>query len=179
MLNSIYDIYYIKYALLFTDMQVSELTSIFNCQAMTTACRNAASRTFSAEQVFPFFFSAFSHFQKTARLPFQFFRTYFPPQAAQCGCTLTVSDGVKNETFHDIAIGEVYLANGQSNMELELQNANEGRELIVSSDKVKAPKRLRYLYSKPWVGSLYAGDSGLPLGPFEVTAAPLAKTPGD
>ena len=37
MLNSIYDIYYIKYALLFTDMQVSELTSIFNCQAMTTA----------------------------------------------------------------------------------------------------------------------------------------------
>ena len=47
----------------------------------------------------------------------------------------------------------------------------EGRELIVASDKVKAPKRLRYLYSKPWVGSLYAGDSGLPLGPFEVTAA--------
>ena len=30
-----------------------------------------------------FFFSAFSHFQKTARLPFQFFRTNFPPQAAQ------------------------------------------------------------------------------------------------
>ena len=58
------------------------------------------------------------------------FTLLFPPQAAQCGCTLTVSDGISIETFHDIAIGEVYLANGQSNMELELQNANEGRELI-------------------------------------------------
>jgi hypothetical protein len=48
----------------------------------------------------------------------------------------------------------------------------EGRELIVACDKVKTPKRLRYLYSKPWIGSLYSEDSGLPLGPFEVNAQP-------
>lgn len=48
----------------------------------------------------------------------------------------------------------------------------EGRELIVASDKVKTPKRLRYLYSKPWIGSLYSEDSGLPLGPFEVNVEP-------
>ena len=48
----------------------------------------------------------------------------------------------------------------------------EGRELIVASDKVKTPKRLRYLYSKPWIGSLYSEDSVLPLDPFEVNVEP-------
>ena len=41
-----------------------------------------------------------------------------------------------------------------------------GKELIVSAPGVKEPRRLRYLASKPWIGSLYSFDSGLPLGPF-------------
>ena len=45
-----------------------------------------------------------------------------------------------------------------------------GKELIVSAPGVKEPRRLRYLYSKPWIGSLYSFDSGLPLGPFEIDA---------
>ena len=45
-----------------------------------------------------------------------------------------------------------------------------GTELIVSAPGVKEPRRLRYLYSKPWIGSLYSFDSGLPLGPFEIDA---------
>lgn len=53
-----------------------------------------------------------------------------PPQEAQTGCTLTVTDGAETFVSENIAIGEVYLAGGQSNMELELQNANEGPELI-------------------------------------------------
>lgn len=52
------------------------------------------------------------------------------PQPAQTGCSLTVTDGVESVMSSDIAIGEVYLAGGQSNMELELQNADEGPELI-------------------------------------------------
>ena len=52
------------------------------------------------------------------------------PQEAQTGCTLTVTDGTETVTSSDIAIGEVYFAGGQSNMELELQNADEGPELI-------------------------------------------------
>ena len=53
-----------------------------------------------------------------------------PPQKAQVKCTLTLSDGQRSVSYSDIAIGDVYLAGGQSNMELELQNADEGKELI-------------------------------------------------
>lgn len=53
-----------------------------------------------------------------------------PHQEAQTGCTLTVSDGEMLVASGDVAIGEVYFAGGQSNMELELQNADEGKALI-------------------------------------------------
>lgn len=51
------------------------------------------------------------------------------------------------------------------------ENANssiKGAELIVGADEVPEPKQLRYLYSKPWIGSLYSADSALPLSPFEL-----------
>ena len=58
------------------------------------------------------------------------FLALLPPLPAATGCTLTVSDGVDTVVSSDVAIGEVYLAGGQSNMELELQNADEGPQLI-------------------------------------------------
>ena len=45
-----------------------------------------------------------------------------------------------------------------------------GKELIIEAKGIANPRRLRYLASKPWIGSLYSGDSGLPLGPFEIDA---------
>ena len=52
------------------------------------------------------------------------------PQEAQVNCVLTVTDGQDTVTARDILIGDVYWAGGQSNMELELQNADEGLDLI-------------------------------------------------
>ena len=50
-----------------------------------------------------------------------------------------------------------------------------GAELVVAADGVKNPKRLRYLAEKPWTGALYAFNSGLPVGPFEIDA----RVPGE
>ncbi len=43
----------------------------------------------------------------------------------------------------------------------------KGTELIVSADGVASPKKLRYLYSRPWFGCLY-NESCLPLGAFHI-----------
>ncbi len=57
-----------------------------------------------------------------------------PPQEARCGCSLVISCGEEIFEARDICIGEVYLAGGQSNMELELRNADEGQELLKSHE---------------------------------------------
>ncbi len=44
----------------------------------------------------------------------------------------------------------------------------QGDDLIVAAEGVTQPKRLRYLASSPWIGALYAFNSGLPVGPFEI-----------
>lgn len=50
------------------------------------------------------------------------FIVYLPPMEAGSGYTLTVSDGVSEFLLSDIAIGEVWLAGGQSNMEFLLRD---------------------------------------------------------
>ncbi len=42
-----------------------------------------------------------------------------------------------------------------------------GTDLIVSAEGIAEPKKLRYLYSHPWQGSLY-NEVGLPLGAFHI-----------
>lgn len=58
------------------------------------------------------------------------FLILLPPQQAGTGCRLEITDGRETFRAEDLAIGEVFLAGGQSNMELELQNADEGPERI-------------------------------------------------
>lgn len=48
---------------------------------------------------------------------------WLKPQPGQMGCTLTVRSGFSKIEFSDVAIGEVWLASGQSNMELELKDS--------------------------------------------------------
>ena len=55
------------------------------------------------------------------------FLLLLPPMEAGGPYELTVSDGETTIGLSDVLVGEVYLAGGQSNMELELQNADDGK----------------------------------------------------
>ena len=49
----------------------------------------------------------------------------------------------------------------------EFKGEVAGKDLVVSAEGVKEPKKLRYLFSRPWFGALYNSHC-LPLGAFEV-----------
>ena len=51
----------------------------------------------------------------------------------------------------------------------EFRGQIDGTELVVWSDEVKEPKRLRYLHSRPWRGYL-TNEVGLPVGAFHIDA---------
>ena len=53
-----------------------------------------------------------------------------PPQKAGTGYEMSVSCNGEVINFYNIAIGEVWLAGGQSNMEYELQNCTNGNEML-------------------------------------------------
>ena len=65
------------------------------------------------------------------------------PQEAQEECKLVLTDEKTSIELTDIAIGEVWLAGGQSNMEFELQNCTEKEEL----DDEKAGENVRFYYT--------------------------------
>lgn len=68
---------------------------------------------------------------------------YLPEQEARENLEMEISDGEEKICFTDIAIGEVYLAGGQSNMELELKDANGGVDLL----KEGIPESVRFYYT--------------------------------
>lgn len=53
-----------------------------------------------------------------------------PPMAAGTGYGMTVSCDAEEISFSNIAVGEVWLAGGQSNMEFELQSCRGGKEML-------------------------------------------------
>ncbi len=68
-----------------------------------------------------------------------------PPMTEATGLTMTVSDGKKTLTFDDVAVGEVWIASGQSNMAFLLKQATTAQEDIAAS----ADKDLRFFNMKP------------------------------
>ena len=63
------------------------------------------------------------------------FELLLPPQPAQTGCTLTLLGGGQIHRALDVAIGELWLAGGQSNMELALCNADGGMTTVSAVDE--------------------------------------------
>ncbi len=55
-----------------------------------------------------------------------------PPLPAGGPYALTVTDGTDTITLHDIMLGEVWLCGGQSNMELNLKDADGAQEALAS-----------------------------------------------
>ena len=72
--------------------------------------------------------------ENAARAEGTHFLVALPPQEAQTGCRLIIRAGEEQAEAENVAIGEVFLAGGQSNMELELRNADEGPEIIRQYD---------------------------------------------
>lgn len=73
---------------------------------------------------------------------------YLPALPAAEGAAMEISDGTDTIRFENIAIGEVWLAGGQSNMELELQNADGGKELLRGGVKENnILEKIRFYYT--------------------------------
>lgn len=65
-----------------------------------------------------------------------------PPMAEGGPYCMEIADGTETVTFEDVMVGEVWLAGGQSNMELELQNSFEGEKEL---ERIQ-PSNVRYYY---------------------------------
>jgi sialate O-acetylesterase len=77
------------------------------------------------------------------------FELALPPMAPGGPFTLMVTDGETTFTYADVMIGEVYLAGGQSNMELELKDSGDGSAIVASADN----PMIRYynVLKAPWL----------------------------
>lgn len=75
-----------------------------------------------------------------------------PPVSETDSTQMTVSDGSDTVTFCNVAVGEVWLAGGQSNMEYELRNCIGGQDAIENDDKNGEVKVRFYYTPKKTVG---------------------------
>lgn len=72
-----------------------------------------------------------------------------PAMKEETGCELKVVSGNFSKTFSDVAIGEVWLCGGQSNMEFELQNCKEAAAAL--SDPKDPNVRFYYTNKIGWL----------------------------
>ncbi len=69
---------------------------------------------------------------------------------------MVITDGVETVTFEDVMVGEVWIAGGQSNMELELQNEKHAAESLASAKD----SNVRFYYTKknPYIDEFFYID---------------------
>lgn len=78
-----------------------------------------------------------------------------PPHEAGEGYEMRIICGKEEKTFTNIAVGEVWLAGGQSNMEFELQNCTTGKEHM-ENDKPRV--RFYYTQKNPYIDEKFLAD---------------------
>lgn len=71
-------------------------------------------------------------------------QAFLPPMEAAENLTMEISCNGKKVLFEDIAIGEVWLAGGQSNMEFEVKNCTESKEILEQDKNIN----VRYYYTE-------------------------------
>lgn len=81
--------------------------------------------------------------QVTVKIKDNKWMAVLPSMPAGGPYTVEVSDGNSTITFSNVMIGEVWLAGGQSNMELELQNSKDGKKVLETIDN----KNVRFYYT--------------------------------
>lgn len=79
----------------------------------------------------------------SAKVKNQKWEIMLPPMSAGDDYVMTLTDGFDTFTFDRIAIGEVWLAGGQSNMEYELQNCTGGEDMLCNDEN----PGVRYYYT--------------------------------
>lgn len=67
-----------------------------------------------------------------------------PPMPAASGLTMTICCGAVKITYRNIAVGEVWLCGGQSNMEYEIKDEQNGQALL---DSLTPECGVRYYYT--------------------------------
>jgi len=94
----------------------------------------------------------FKDMDYTAKIQDGHWRVLLPPQEAGTGYDMVIQCGAEKRIFTNIAIGEVWLACGQSNMQFELQNCKGGPDMLSNdvNPKVRfyATPRLAYQNEK-------------------------------
>lgn len=71
-----------------------------------------------------------------------------PAMEPGTGYRMTVSDGINTFLYDNVAFGEVFLAGGQSNMELELRNCAEWSSIRDVTEESKADGEVRFYYTQ-------------------------------
>ena len=86
-----------------------------------------------------------------------------PPFKAGGPYSMSVTNGSDVINFDDIMIGEVWLAGGQSNMELELKDCRDGSSIVQGASDNGTGCNVRFYYTPKvaWKGEeLYQAESG-------------------
>lgn len=77
-------------------------------------------------------------------------RVSLPAHAAGGPFELTVDDGARPVTLHDVLVGEVWLASGQSNMEFTLAQSDDAQAAIAAAND---PLIRHFKIPKSWAGT--------------------------